>query len=322
MSSTELRLVALCRPTEGKRSAACTILHLQDREQGTGTTVLHRGEAAGRQIAVVQSEAWFSADCSSDQRRKHISSFITLSSPGPHAFLLCVPVNQPVDGEDKALDVLTQLFGPAAVSHNTIVLFTHTEELEEDEQLGEYLLTWRKDLLELVERCGGRYHTLESSGGEEEEERRAVEELLKKVDEMVGQSGTQHVGCALYQEAGEGVRERQDQLVREGRETVTEEEMEAVRAEAERSVDHLDVDVDHIFSGTSVSPPPPPPPFLWGLWEKVRDWFKWLPQMVRREALFGALVGLFVGGPVGGVVGATVGSVATEMSRRKTQKTT
>ncbi|XP_054464081.1 GTPase IMAP family member 9 [Anoplopoma fimbria] len=332
--SAELRLVVLGRTGAGKRSAVSTILGLQESQQDADAAVIqecskHRGEAAGRQVVVVSSPAWFGTGCDPEERRRHISSFIALSSPGPHVFLLCVPVNQPADGEASALDVLQNLLGPSAVSTNTIVLFTHTEELEEEEQLEEYLATWRKDLQELVERCGGRYHTLETRS-EEAEEGKAVEELLEKVEQAVRTSGTQHHSCPLYQEAEERVRARQVEIVTQRRggdqvaptdsqpeENITEEEMEAVREEAERSIGDLNVDVDSIFPS---SLPSPAPSFLWGLWEKLTGWVSWLPKMLRREALLGALVGLFVGGPFGGVMGATVGSVATEVGRRKTQK--
>lgn len=277
-------------------------------------------------MVVVSTPAWFSSDCDPKERRRHISSFIALSSPGPHAFLLCVPVNQSSDVVAKALDALKELFGPSAVSANTIILFTHTEELGVDETLEEYLVTWRKDLLELVERCGDRYHSLESCS-EETEEGNTVRELLEKVELAVAKSGTEHFSCPLYQEAEERVRMRQAEIVRQRRgkeptdleEDVTEEEMEAAREEAERSIDDLNVNVDSILPSACVSPSSSSSPFLWGWWEKLTGWVKWLPTLVRREALLGALVGLFVGGPLGGMMGATVGSVATEVKRRKTK---
>ncbi|XP_047428897.1 GTPase IMAP family member 9 [Mugil cephalus] len=340
-SQSELRLVVLGRTGAGKRSAVSAILNLQDPDQGADASGVREcskliGEAAGRQVVLVSSPAWFGSACNPEERRKHISSFIALSSPGPHAFLLCVPLNQPADGEFKALDALEKLFGQS-VTRNTIILFTHTEELGEDEQLEEYLVTWRKDLRQLVERCGDRYHTLETRDGEEAE-RKAVEELLEKVEEVTTESGTQHFSCPLYEEAEERVRGRQAEIAKQRRgaeetndresptdsqpeENVTEEEMEAARDEAERSIGDLNVDVDDIFPPACVSPSSTSPSFLWGLWEKLTGWIKWLPTLVRREALLGALVGLFVGGPAGGMVGATVGSVATEVGRRKTQKT-
>uniref|UniRef100_A0A667XA02 Si:dkeyp-69e1.8 n=1 Tax=Myripristis murdjan TaxID=586833 RepID=A0A667XA02_9TELE len=347
--AAELRLVALGRTGAGQSAAANTILGLQAFQPPQGTDAAaardsqkHRGEAAGRKVVVITSPDWFSSGSVPDETKHLISSFVALSSPGPHAFLLCVPVGQPTDGEAKALDALERLFGPSAVSRHTIVLFTHTDELEEGEQLGEHLTTWRRDLLELVERCGDRYHTLESRDREAEEGRRAVEELLEKVEQAVRESGTEHFSCPLYQEAEARVRERQAEIVRQSRERsgggeapsddqvcpadsrpeedMDDEELERVREEAERSITDLNLDLGDIFPSLSVSPSSPAPSFLWGLWEKLTGWVKRLPKLVRREALLGALVGLFVGGPFGSMLGATVGSVATEVGRRKTQK--
>ncbi|XP_039901743.1 GTPase IMAP family member 7 [Simochromis diagramma] len=336
-TQSELRLVVLGRSGAGKKTAICKILGLQDYQQDTDDDAVqecskHRGEVAGRQVVIVSSPAWYGSGCNSEERRNYISSFIASSSPGPHAFLLCVPANQPADEEAKALDVLKKLFGSSAVSRNTIILFTHTDVLDEDEQLEEYLVTWRKDLMELVERCGERYHTLEARSGEQDG-RTAVEELLEKVEQAVIKSGGLHFSCPLYQEAEERVRERQAEIVRQRREELNdqvsptdsqlenEEELEEVREEAERSIGDLNVDVDSIFPSTDVSPSTSAPSFLGGLWEKLTGWIRWLSSLVRRESLLGSLVGLFVGGTYGGMVGATVGSVATEVGRRKTEKT-
>lgn len=280
---------------------------------------------------MVSTPAWYSSTCSPEERRSHISSFVALSSPGPHAFLLCVPVNEPAHDKSKALDALEELFGPAVVSGNTVVLFTQTEELGEEEPLEQYIVTWRRDLQELVGRCGERYHTLEKGA----EEGKAVEELLEKVEQAVKESGTEHFSCPLYQEAEDRVRRRQMEIVRlrRGEEQsdtssssnsqpeVTEEELDVVRGEAERSAGDLDLDLDGVFPpAATVSPSSAAPSLLWGLWEKLMGWIRWLPSVVRGEALLGSLVGLFLGGQMGGTVGATVGSVATEVSRRKTEK--
>ncbi|XP_057673256.1 GTPase IMAP family member 7 [Corythoichthys intestinalis] len=326
---TELRLVVLGRTGTGGGSAACSFLGLQDSCQGNDNDQpdecrKYRGEAPGRKLLVVSSPDWFSSDCDPEERRRHISSLITLSSPGPHAFLLCVPVNQPADGETKAVDVLERLLGPSAVNRNTIILFTNMDELEEDEKLEDYLGTWRKDLGLLLERCGGRYHTLETRSGEGKESE-AVEEMLEKVEQAVKESEAQYFSCPLYQEVSEKVKKRQVEIVKQRMEedsVVTEKDMEEVLEEAEKSIGLLNMDLDDVFPSTNISPPSSPAAsLLSALWGKVVGWLKWLPTMVRREALLGALVGLFVGGPIGGMVGATVGSVATEVRRRKTQKT-
>ncbi|PWA15520.1 hypothetical protein CCH79_00014723, partial [Gambusia affinis] len=318
-----LRLVVLGPIKPGNRTAVCSILGLEEsqRDAEAQECTKHRGEAAGRQVVVVSSPAWYDSACSPDERKTHISSLIASSSPGPHAFLLCVPLNEPARDESMALDALAKLFGPAAVSGHTVVLFTHTEELGEDETLEQYVVTWRKDLQQLVERCGDRYHTLESGGGAAEEGR-AVEELLEKVEQVVKENGGKHLSCPLYREAEDRVRQRQTEIILQRRanssasnsqQEVMEEGMEAVREEAERSAGDFDLNLDDIFPSDekSVSPSSAPPSLLRGLWEKLVDWVRWLSGLVRVEALLGSLVGLFVGGPMGGTVGATVGSVAT-----------
>ncbi|CAN9505364.1 unnamed protein product [Ophioblennius macclurei] len=316
-SSAELRLVVLggtgTRTHPGKDPVS-TILGLRDPDQGENDPTdqecsKHRGQVEGKQVMLVSTPAWFSSSCPAEQRSRLISSFLTLSSPGPHAFLLCVPLNRPADGEAAALDVLQELLGPSAISSHTVVLFTHTEELQDDEPLEEYLFTWRKDLLELVGRCGDRYHTLEM----EEEEGQAVKQLLEKVEQAMAEQ----LSCPLYQEAERRLNERQAEIAmqRKGEEQdVTEEDLKAARDEAESSIGDLDVAVEHLFPSASPPSPSTPPFFLW-------VWLQWLTRLVRREALLGALVGFFIGGPVGGVVGASVGSVATEVQRRKSQKT-
>lgn len=321
-SEAELRLVVLGRAGAGKTSTVCTIMGLEQDAAAHSQEECSKytGQAAGRQVTVVSSTDWFGSACVPENRKRQLCSLLALSSPGPHVFLLCVSLNQPAEGEAKALDVLEQLLGPAAVQNHTVVLFTHTEELGQEEGLEEYLVTWRKDLTELVRRCGDRYHTLETQGKTETKE--AVQDLLDKVDQALKESGTEHFSCPLYQDVEEQILKRQEEILKQkganGLDLDTED-VDAIRREAERSVDDLDLNLDSLFPCSDV--PVPARSFLWRLWEMLSGWLWRLPKMVRREALLGALVGLFVGGPVGGAVGATVGSVATEVGRRKSQKT-
>lgn len=270
---------------------------------------------------MVSSPAWFNADCP-NERKRHILSFIALSSPGPHAFLLCVSLKEPSNGEAQALDVLDQLLGPGVVSQRTAILFDDNVELDEDESLEEYLSTWRKDVQELVRRCGNRYHILEPHGAAED----AFCELVVKVEELIKEKGGQHFSCPLYQEVEKRLRDKQAEIIKKGRLAISSEdeltkvELEAVREEAEQTIDFESLDVLSILPSANISPSPSTASFFWRCWEKFAGWMKLIPTLIRREALLGALVGLFVGGFLGGMMGATVGSVATEVKRRRTQK--
>uniref|UniRef100_A0A3P8ZV96 AIG1-type G domain-containing protein n=1 Tax=Esox lucius TaxID=8010 RepID=A0A3P8ZV96_ESOLU len=288
-----------------------------------------------KKVSVVDAQDWFCSERPPEEVKRHLSSCVALSTPGPHAFLLCVPVDQPADVELQALDTLEKVLGPTAVSGHTLILFTRTDQLGPGQQLDEYI-SKRKDLLELVVVCGDRYHSLESRSGEKDE-RRSVEELLDKVEQTVKESGLEFYSCPLYEEAEARVREKQAELVTqrrlgEGKEfdeevpssasppepEIDDEEMAKIREEAERSVCDLNIDMDSI---SCLSPASPPPSFLLSVWQGLIGWLRWLPQMLRVESLLGAFIGLFVGGSTGRMLGATVGSVATEVGRRKTLKT-
>lgn len=234
--------------------------------------------------------------------RRQFSLCAALSAPGPHAFLLCVPVHRPSNLELQILETVEKVFGPEAVSKRAMVLFTRMDRLPEDVSLDEYLSTERVDLLELVQKCGDRRHPLRAGASAD------VEKLLIKVEEMAKESGTQFYTCPLLKEAERRVKEKEEEILR----SRGEDDSEGIRAEAERSVDDLVVEG---IADLCVSTPDDS--FLRWLWDSVVGWLLWLPNMVRGSALLGSFVGLFVGGPLGGAMGATVGSVATEMGRRK-----
>lgn len=167
------------------------------------------------QVAVVDTPDWFKSECSADDVRVQISSCIALSSPGPHAFLLCVPVDQPAKTELQALGALEAVFGPDSVQRHTVVLFTYADRLRESGKAGDdgveaYIAGQRSDLLKLVEKCGDRFHVMESGG-------RNAAELLEKVEQTVKEAGGQCYSCPAFQEAEDRVRQRQVEIAKERR---------------------------------------------------------------------------------------------------------
>nr|XP_046162654.1 GTPase IMAP family member 4-like [Oncorhynchus gorbuscha] len=217
---TELRLVLLGGTRAGQSAAGNAILGRQafitqtaSEPAVTQECEKHRGTIAGRWVSVVVAQDWFCSERPPEEVRHHVSSCVALSAPGPHAFLLCVPVDRPADMELRALEALEKVFGPTAVSGHTLVLFTHTDQMVLGQQLDEYIATRRKDLLELVVMCGDRYHSLERRSRGEKDERKSVEELLEKVEQTVKESGVEFYSCPLYQEAEARVREKQAEIV-------------------------------------------------------------------------------------------------------------
>lgn len=263
---------------------------------------------------------WFYSERPPEEIYRQLALCETLADPGPHAFLLCVSVHRQCENL-QALDALEKVFGLKAITKHTVVLFTDTDQLSEGQTLKEFLNTKQKDLLELVQRCGDRYHVIRIEGEKEEgKSRKSVEELLEMVDELVKESGEEFYTFPplLNTEEEErrmnvGIEESSSSEIKWKGEGVEADEDSDVEPDAneenlDESADGLEVEEDIVSS-----PPAPPPSFLRWVWDTMLGWVLWLPSLVRGTTLLGSFVGLFFGG----TMGATVGSVATEVSRRK-----
>nr|XP_020452599.1 uncharacterized protein LOC109958375 isoform X2 [Monopterus albus] len=344
-SSPELRLVLLGQSGAGKSTAGNIILGREEfaTRPGRLTAITQECEkkkalVEGRRVAVVDTPDWFNSERTPDEMRAQISSCVTLSSPGPHAFLLCIPLNQPAQGELQTLWALEKVFGPAAVQRHTLVLFTHMDRLREsgkarNNNVEAYIASQRGDLLKIVEKCGDRFHVMETEGGRE---RRNVAELLEKVEQTVKEAGGQCYSCPAFQEAENRVRQRQEEIARERRgkkleqgtlgevsqlsygrgslypymqsveeEEVREDEIEKTRDEAEMSVSTMNIESLPPISPSSLSPS-----LLCSFMEKMESGAKLLPQLWADKSLWVSDGTERVkSSPVWGTVGSAAGNM-------------
>ncbi|XP_077576023.1 uncharacterized protein LOC144198729 [Stigmatopora nigra] len=311
-SSPELRLVLLGRSGAGKSAAGNVILGRNEFESRPDSLVAITQECdkkkavvAGRRVAVLDTPDWFHSERTPDEVRSQISSCVALSSPGPHAFLLCVPVDQPAKVELQALASLEAVFGSDVVKKHTVVLFTHADLLRKNgnySSVEAYIADQRGDLLKLVEKCGDRYHVLER-----DVHGRNVGELLEKVEQIAHEAGGQCYSSPAFQEAENLVREMQAEITRERKrkkqeddglaeqfrgerrslypymqtvaeaeEEVREEDVEKTRAQAERSVSSMNIEsLPSITAMTGTSST-----MLQSMMEKVTSGAKTLPKLL------------------------------------------
>nr|XP_015809782.2 uncharacterized protein LOC107382236 [Nothobranchius furzeri] len=308
-SSPELRLVLLGRAGSGKSAAGNLILGQEvfESHSDSFTAITQKCEkkkavVEGKKVAVVDTPDWFNSEQTPDEVQAQVFSCVALSSPGPHAFLLCVPVDQSAKTELQAVSALEKVFGPESVQRHTLVLFTYADRLKASgkaENVEEYIASERSDLLKLVEKCGDKFHILEK--GEGWREKKTVAELLEKVEQMVKAAGGQCYSCPAFQEAEDKVRQRQLQLVRERRsnrpetiqagyggqfhserqllplveEDVREDEIDGVRDEAEMSVSKMSIESLPPVRSSSLSPS-----LLRSVMEKMELTAKTLPQLL------------------------------------------
>ncbi|XP_029950969.1 uncharacterized protein LOC115391020 isoform X2 [Salarias fasciatus] len=340
-SSPELRLILLGRSGAGKSAAGNFILGAEEFESRpdsltsiTQQCEKKKGLIEGRKVAVVDTPDWFNTEQSPDEVRSQISSCVALASPGPHAFLLCVPVDLPAKTELQALGALENVFGPEAVQKHTVVLFTHADRLRASGKAGDgsveaYIASERGDLLKLVEKCGDRFHVAEKGGGRRE--RGNVAELLEKVEQTVKEAGGQCYSCPAFQEAENKVRQRQVELAKEKQkreqerlenpkskvlysymqpvleyeEEMREDEIEKTREEAERSVGGMNIESLPPITSSTLSPS-----LLRSVMDRIGSATKMLPKLLADSSvLVGQGAKKVKDSPVWGQVGSSAQSV-------------
>ncbi len=194
-------------------------------------------EINGRSVTVIDTPGLFDTELSNEEIQREIRHCISMILPGPHVFLLLIPLGRFTKEEETSVKIIQEMFGENSLMF-TMVLFTRGDDLK-NKTIEQCLGKPGSPLMNLIEACGNRYHVFNNN---QTGDRSQVTDLLEKIDNMLKTNGGSYYSCKMFREMEREKQEQQMKIlmdrVREREEELGERE-ERYKREMKEQEEHM-----------------------------------------------------------------------------------
>ncbi|XP_066533980.1 GTPase IMAP family member 4 [Hoplias malabaricus] len=183
---SELRVILLGWRWPGKSLTGNSILGREEfhLERASEFSVKRETEVDGRKVIVVDTPGWFSSQITPTSYQQEMVRSVSMCEPGPHAFLLVIPVGMFTETDRVRIEENMALFGESIWKH-TLIVFTWAEILR-DRPIERHIRREGKELQWVVDKCKKRYHVINNNIFGEHPQ---LPLLMEKIEKIVAEEG-------------------------------------------------------------------------------------------------------------------------------------
>lgn len=166
---------------------------------------------------VVDTPGMFDTMYTNKHTQVELSKCVSISSPGPHAFIFVLSISRYTLEEQNSIDLFFEQFGEN-IRDYSIVLFTRKDDLEADDiKLVSHIESSPPELRKLIKDCGGRVVAFNNRLKDDEQDIQ-VKSFLNEVVQNVKRNGGKCYTNKMYEEAEIILKEREKEKLKEAEE--------------------------------------------------------------------------------------------------------